>query len=456
MKKILIIDDEIEMLKSIEKILKQRNQYEIELLQDGQEAINYVQTKPFDIILTDLRIGEISGIKVVQSALSAFPESNVIVISGYGTIESSVEAMKAGAFDFLEKPFSAKKLFDCFDRALSHGAHASKSSAAQADNAKSITGFIYSSDKIQEIIDMVYKIAPGNMNVLITGESGTGKELIARAIHSLSRRLVNPFVPVNCNALPENLFESELFGHERGAFTGAIKTKPGLIEFADQGTFFLDEIGDLSLSLQAKLLRMIEDHKIRRVGGQQEINIDVRIISATNIDLTQAVRDKKFREDLYYRLNTIHIEIPSLRERKEDILPLAYHYLKELSNRNERDISGFSPEAEDILLANDWQGNVRELQNMISRSYYLCSTKIIQKSDLPLPASRHCIEINQQNINLPFKNAKDVILEKFEVEYLTYHLKNNHGNISQTALDCGIDRRSIHRLIKKYNIVYQE
>ncbi len=454
--KILVIDDEIDMLESIKKILSQRKDFEQTLIQDGREALEIVRKKEFDIILTDLRIGNISGIDVLKAALSKFPTATTIVISGYGTIEASVKAMQEGAFDFIEKPFSSAKLFDCIDRALSQHGEKITQVARKQDHEKEIAGFIYKSSKIQEIIDVVHKISPGNMNVLITGESGTGKELIARAIHTLSKRKLNPFVPVNCGALPENLFESELFGHERGAFTGAIKTKPGLLEFANQGTFFFDEIGDMSYSLQIKLLRMLEDRKIRRVGGQKEIDIDVRIIAATNKDIVNAIKERKFREDLYYRLNTIQIEIPPLRERKEDIMPLARHHLDELCVRNDRDVKIFSPEAEDALKSYDWPGNVRELQNMISRAYYLCSSDIVQKSDLPLPVSERSIKIDNKKMDQSYKEAKEYVIEKFEVEYLTHHLKKNKGNISRTAVACGLDRRSIHRIINKYNIVYQE
>jgi transcriptional regulator with PAS, ATPase and Fis domain len=247
-----------------------------------------------------------------------------------------------------------------------------------------------------------------------------------------------------------------LFGHERGAFTGAVKTKPGLIEFADQGTFFFDEIGDLSLQLQVKLLRMLEDKQIRRVGGQKEIAINVRIIAATNKDIEKAVREEKFREDLYYRLNTIPIEIPPLRERIDDILPLAYHFLNQLSEKNERDIKKFTGEAEESLASYAWPGNVRELQNIISRAYFLCSSSVIQNADIPLPISSQIITLDQKMLNLSYKDAKDYVLEKFEIEYLTHQLKKYKGNISKTANSCGIDRRSIHRLIKKYNIFYQD
>jgi transcriptional regulator with PAS, ATPase and Fis domain len=292
------------------------------------------------------------------------------------------------------------------------------------------------------------------MNILITGESGTGKELIARAIHNLKKSHLNPFVPVNCGALPETLFESELFGHEKGAFTGAVKTKPGLLEFANDGTFFFDEIGDMSLALQIKLLRMLEERKIRRVGGQQEININVRIIAATNQDLEKAVQEGKFREDLYYRLNTIKIEIPPLRKRSEDIMPLVYHLMKDFCARDDRPVRRFTKEAEEALIKYDWPGNAREVQNIIGRVYYLSSSEIIQKSDLPLPLLDKKRILEDDLLDLSFKDAKENLIEQFEIDYLSYHLKKNEGNISKTADECGLDRRSIHRLIKKYNMVY--
>jgi len=455
MKKILIIDDEREMLNSLRKILQHRSYFNITEIQDAKEALDTVEKKKYDLIITDLKMKDISGIDILRSALQKFPDSVVIVISGYGTIEASVEAMQEGAFDFLEKPFTSKKLFACIDRAFEHFDSKQTPLEKEEPGDSEIPGLIYKSKQMKEIVKMVHKLAPGNMNILITGESGTGKEIIARAIHNLSNRRSSPFVPVNCGALPENLFESELFGHERGAFTGAVKTKPGLLEFANHGIFFFDEIGDLSLPLQVKLLRMLEDRQIRRVGGQKEISIDVRIIAATNKDLSEAIKQKKFREDLYYRLNTIQIEIPPLRERTEDIIPIAYHILEEFCEKNDNISRKFSSEAEEVMKNYAWPGNVRELQNIISRAYFLCSSRIIDIQDIPLPVFDQSISLDQKMFDLSYKVAKEYVLEKFEVEYLTRQLRKNEGNISRTADKCEIDRRSIHRLIKKYNIVYQ-
>jgi DNA-binding NtrC family response regulator len=456
MKKILIIDDEIEMLESLEKVFSHRNEFEVTFIDNSLIGKELVKTKRFDLILTDLKMKEFSGLDILKSTLASYPDALVIMISGYGTIEASVEAMREGAFDFLEKPFTSQKLFSCIDRAFNMKSQRNGEAEVVEMKEESFHGIIYKSNEIVNILRMVKKIAPGDMNVLITGESGTGKELVARAIHNLSNSKSNPFVPVNCGALPESLFESELFGHERGAFTGAVKTKPGLLEFAQDGTFFFDEVGELSPSLQVKMLRMLEDKKIRRVGGQNEIDINVRIITASNRNLEQAVKEKTFREDLYYRLNSIQIEVPPLRKRVDDIIPLAHHYLHEICSKEDVNGITFSAEAEELLKSYSWPGNVRELQNIIGRSYYLCSDKIVRAKDLPLPISSEHQGINLEYLNMNYKNAKDQVLEKFEVEYLTHHLKKNNGNISHTAELCGMDRRTIHRLIKEYNIIYKD
>ena len=455
-KDILIIDDELEMLRSLEKILSRRSDLNLIPQQNGKAALEQVSKRKFDLIITDLMMKDVSGMDILKTALGKFPDSTIILISGYGTIDTSVEAMREGAFDFLEKPFSSKKLLECIDRALAHGYKEQQPIQPDADKNDGFSGIIFQSEKMAGLIQMIKKIAPGNMNVLITGESGTGKELFARAIHGLSKRSYNPFVPVNCGALPEHLFESELFGHERGAFTGAVKTKPGLLEFADQGTFFFDEIGDMSLALQVKLLRMLEERKIRRVGGEKEIDIDVRIIAATNKNLDKAVQDKTFREDLYYRLNTIRIEIPPLRERTDDILPLANHFLAELCAKNDKKVCRFSPESVSALIEYPWSGNVREMQNMIGRAYFLSNDQVIHRADLPIAQLAKSIAIDKEMLSLPYKDAKEMIIEKFELEYLSYYLKKNEGNISRTAEECGLDRRSIHRLINKYNIIYHQ
>ncbi len=454
MKRVLLIDDEIDMLNSFQKILSHYEDFKISSVYDPNEALEILKKEKFDLVITDLKMKEVTGLDILKFIKKSSPETEVLMISGYGTIEASVEAMKEGAFDFLEKPFTSKKLFESIDRIFYESQ--SRTGSEEDSDEKVVEGIIYKSDKMQQIIDLINKVASRKMSVLITGESGTGKELIARAIHKLSKSSLDPFVPVNCGALPEHLFESELFGHERGAFTGAVKTKPGLLEFANNGTFFFDEIGDMSQALQVKLLRMLQEKKIRRVGGQKEIEIDVRIIAATNKNLETAVEEKKFRKDLFYRLNAIQIEIPPLKDRIEDVIPLSKHFMKELCNRDDRPPRQFSEDAMKALLSYSWPGNVRELQNMVERAYFLSSSNIIHESDIPLANTKSSSRLEEQMMHLSYKDARDKLLERFEVEYLTYYLKKNDGNVTRTAEDCGLDRRSIHRLINKYNIIYQE
>lgn len=455
MKKILIIDDEFEMLESLKKIISFKPEFDLTLVQEPLMGIELVQKNKFDLIISDLKMNDVSGIEILNTVRKIHPETPVIIISGYGTIEASVEAMKLGAFDFLEKPFTSKKLFESIDRAFTPKP-GNRADTDPTKKAKAFEGIIFKSQRMEEVIRIIERMATTNMNVLITGESGTGKELVARAIHKLSKSSSDPFIPVNCGALPENLFESELFGHERGAFTGAVKTKPGLLEFASHGTFFFDEIGELSQTLQVKLLRMLEEKKIRRVGGQEEIEIDVRIIAATNKDLKRAVDNNSFREDLYYRLSSFVIEVPPLRERIEDIIPLSIHFMREICERKDEIEKKFNAEAENAFKTYSWPGNIRELQNVIGRISVLCTGATIEIKDLPVPIKENSGKFDKELFLLNYINAKESIIEKFEVEYLTHHLKKNQGNISKTAQECGLDRRTLHRLIKKYSIIYKE
>lgn len=442
------------MLDSLKKILSRRDDFDTEFLEDSAQAFNRLEKDTFDLVITDLKMRKVSGLEVLKKIMDASPETKVIMISGYGTIEASVQAVKNGAFDFIEKPFTSAKLFASISRAFNNGSDV-KPEKRKVDFNKDL-GLIYKSEKMKKLVDYVKKVASQDMNILITGESCTGKELIARAIHHLSKGSANPFVPVNCGALPEHLFESELFGHVKGAFTGAVSTKPGLLEFANNGTFFLDEIGDLTPALQIKLLRMLEERKIRRVGGREEIEINVRIIAATNKDLEKDVKEKRFREDLYYRLNIIRIDVPPLRERPEDIIPLAKNYLGKLCSSGSKTATTFTPEARDSLLSYHWPGNIRELQNLIGRTYLTCSDNVIKKEDIPLPSSKADNCYQEHLYQNSFKEAKELLTEEFEVKYLTYHLKKNNGNISKTAESCGMDRRTVHRFIQKHNIIYKD
>ena len=452
--RILLVDDEIEMLISMEKILKKRDIFSVEKETNPVIAIEKIKKKYYDLVITDLKMEPIDGMEILKTVREVSPKSKVIMITGYGTIEMGILATKKGATDFIEKPFTGRRLLEAVDSFFMESERVADDQVQPSGIWK--YGMNYCSKKMEEVITSIERIAENNLNVLITGESGTGKELAARAIHNLSNRKVNPFVPVNCGALPEPLFESELFGHEKGAFTGATNRKPGLFEFANGGTFLLDEIAEMTQNLQTKLLRVLEEKKIRRVGGQTEIEVDVRIIAATNKNIEVMIADRTFRQDLFYRLNTIHIEMPPLRERKEDIILLAEHFLSKLSSEQGNNPKQFSNEVKELLADYPWPGNARELQNIVGRSFYLSTKKIISAEDIPLPRKSTAVCMDDDLLSLSYKDAKSIMFEKFELSYLTHHLKLNHGNISKTAESCGIDRRTIHRLISKYKIIYKD
>jgi transcriptional regulator with PAS, ATPase and Fis domain len=309
------------------------------------------------------------------------------------------------------------------------------------------------SEPMLKIFEMIRKVSYGNANILITGESGVGKELIARSVHKHSLRRNHPIIPINCGALPEQLFESELFGYEKGAFTGAFQSKPGLVELANGGTLFLDEICEMPHSLQVKMLRMLEERNLRRIGGQKEITVNIRVVSATNRDLEKAFQNGWLREDFFYRINTIQIHVPPLREREIDYPLLINHFLEGLERKYNRGISGIDPQAMNIIQSYQWPGNVRELQNTIERSYYLASPPYIRMRDLPSSISGNQLNLPERNLKeLSYHEAKEQVLEDFEKNYLKIQLIKHDWNISKTADACGIDRRTIHRLINKYNL----
>lgn len=450
--KILIVDDEKEMLESFRKLFLKKTEYIISLESTYQSAVTLLKSEKFDLLVADLKIGKESGIELCKKALEFNPQIKVFVVSGYGTIESGIKAIKAGAIDFIEKPFTSELLF----RKIKNVLQSLSITDEENTGVKNFHGMIYKSEAMQKVVDLIKRVAKSDLTILIEGDSGTGKELAARALHRLSNRSTKPFVPVNCGALPENLFESELFGFEKGSFTGAATTKPGLLEFANQGTFFFDEVSETPLNIQVKLLRMIEEKKVRRLGGQKEIELDLRIISATNQHLEEAVKEKRMREDFYYRLNAFTINIPPLRERREDILPLFYHYSNEFSKKHGIAKKSLSENAREALNNYDWPGNVRELINVVNKIYYLNEGEYIPKENLPLP-NISCNNIVFKEIRtLPYRVAKERILEKFEIDYLTYNLSKCKGNITKTAEQCQIDRRSIHRLIQKYNIIFKD
>ena len=380
--RVLVVDDQRNMRITTGIVLRQAG-YEVAEAEGGAAAIERIRSEPFDVVLTDLRMGDVDGMEVLRSAVEISPAVQVIVMTAYGSIESAVEAIRRGAYDYVSKPFKEEELLLRVEKALERRRLLGQVSllAGEFRDRYGLEHVVGRSAALREVLDRTVRIAPTDATVLLTGESGTGKELVARAIHAGSRRSDRPFVPVNCAAITETLLESELFGHARGSFTGAVRARRGLFEEASGGTLFIDEIGETTLAFQAKLLRALQEGEIRRVGESVPVKVDVRVIAATNQDLKRAIAEKRFREDLFYRLNVVPLRIPPLRERREDIPLLAAHFL-ERHNRRTGAARSFSPEALARLVGHDWPGNVRELENMVEQAAALCEYPVIRPSDI--------------------------------------------------------------------------
>ncbi|HEX2207647.1 MAG TPA: sigma-54 dependent transcriptional regulator [Longimicrobium sp.] len=458
---VLICDDEELLVKSCGQILSSEG-YTVYTEGRGKNALENVRRHRPDIVLTDLMLPDMDGLTLLKEIKKLAPETLVVMITGFATVDSSVEAIRAGAYDYIPKPFTATQLRILIGRAAQQ-VQLVRDNAHLRDQLKkhySFENIIGTSDSIQKVFSVVSRVAPTDASVFISGESGTGKELIARALHANSRRSDRQFMAINCAALPENLLESELFGHEKGAFTDARETKRGLFEVASGGTLFLDEVSEMSMELQAKLLRVLQERRIRRVGGENEIAIDVRVVSATNRDPDQAVRDGNLRQDLLYRLNVVPVKLPPLRQRREDIPALAQHYLRKFGQEYERGNLRFSPDALRVLSDYHWPGNVRELQNMVERIVSLCLPgQEITAEDLPEELSARPTNGRSSapvSANEPFHEAKTEAIAIFEKEYLRDLLRRHNGNISQAARTAGIDRKTIHRMLTKYDLEGRE
>lgn len=457
---VLIVDDEELLVRSCSRILEVEG-FRVLTATRGRDAIDLARRYRPDIILADLMLPDLDGLELLREARRNDPNVLVIMITGFATVDSSIEAIKAGAYDYIPKPFTATQLQILIGRAASQVrlARDNERLRGQLRERSSLEDVIGVSQPMLKLSELVLRVAPTDASVFIRGESGTGKELIARSIHRHSRRADAPFVAVNCAAFPENLLESELFGHEKGAFTGADEAKRGLMEYASGGTFFLDEICEMDLDLQAKLLRVLQERRIRRVGGEKEIPIDIRVIAATNREPEEAVSRGLLRQDLFFRLNVVPLRVPPLRERREDIPLLAQHFLRRYAEQYERD--GVAPlrlssDAVRALMLYSWPGNVRELQNAMERVVSLASTgEEIGAEDLPEEIRAGGLADGPAplvDMTLPYHEAKERALEAFERSYLRSLLARSDGNISHAAREAGIDRKTIHRLLKKYGL----
>lgn len=446
-KTVLIVDDEESIRKTLMGILDDEG-FRVLLAEDGKRCCEIVEDENPDIVLLDIWLPDIDGIETLKIIKSINPHIPVIMISGHGTIETAVKAIKLGAYDFIEKPLSLEKVILTINKALEH-MRLEEENRLLKQKIERQYEIIGVSKVIQEIREFIKIVAPTNTSVLITGESGTGKELVARAIHKESPRGMNPFVEVNCAAIPEELIESELFGHEKGAFTGAIQKRRGKFDLANGGTIFLDEIGDMSLKTQAKILRIIEEKKFERVGGSKSVEVDVRIIAATNKNLEEEIKKGNFREDLYYRLNVIPIHIKPLRERKEDIPVLVEYFISKICLENGRDKKEITSDAVDVLCSYNWPGNVRELRNLIERLVILTPDRIIKSSDVIASLKGVAHKRYESAINArTYREARI----NFEKEFILEKLRENDWNISKTADAIGLERSYLHKKIRLYRI----
>ena len=455
MARILVVDDE-PGIREFLQIMLEREGYEVSCAENGTEAISRCKKKKYDVVIADIRMPKVSGLEVLSSVKEISPDTNVIMITAHASFESAVEAMNEGAYDYITKPFNVDEIKVTVSNALQHngGSAEDAGSTHEKGGVALFEGMTSSSPEMLKIFALIPKAASSKANVLITGESGTGKELVARAIHRNSPRNNGPFITINCGGVPEQLLESELFGYTKGSFTGAVTDKIGLFEAANGGTIFLDEIGDLPLSLQVKLLRIVQEKSFKPVGGTQEISVDVRIISATNINLEENVIKGEFREDLFYRLNVIQIRIPPLRERKMDIPVLAQYFLEKYAQESEKEIRTISSYALKVLLDYSFPGNVRELENIVERSVALESSNIILPESLTLSRykrERHKSEIGDADIPPEGINLEEEV-GKLEQQLLRKALKKTNGEMKKAARLLNIPYRSIRYRLEKYGI----
>lgn len=443
---ILIIDDEDNIRNGLATNFELED-YEVKTASNGQEGLDLIAKGDIDLVITDLRMDGISGEEVVKRVTTETPGIPVIVLTGHGSIDAAVEAMKSGAYDFLTKPLNLDQLNLIVKRALENRELSlqHKLLKEEIESSACLEQMIGRSAEMQKVFSMIKKVAPAKASVLITGESGVGKELVANAIHNLSGRKDKAFIKVHCAALSESLLESELFGHEKGAYTGADSMQKGRFELAHGGTIFLDEIGEINQNVQIKILRVLQEKTFERVGGEKSISVDVRIVAATNKNLEEEVKAGRFREDLYYRLNVVHLKVPSLKERKDDLPLLIDSFIKKFAAENGKEIIGIDSKAKAALLKYDWPGNIRQLQNCIESSVVMSNGKQIKLEDLPLSVSEYT---GQEAISIPI----GISLEDAEKIIIMQNLSANKGNKSKTADVLGIGRKTLHRKLNEYGL----
>lgn len=453
-KRVLVVDDEADMRETCRKILSRKG-YAVEVAADGGSALRSLAQTHFDLAIVDLRLPDMTGIALLREVRKLDSELSVVIITAYSAVDTAVEAVRAGAFDYLAKPFSMAQLELAAERGLDHRRLLNENRELQR-KLRQVMRFeqiVAISPQMTEVLDTIRKVGGTDANVLLRGETGTGKELVARAIHAASARSQAPWVPIDCASVPENLLESEMFGYEKGAFTGASAPRCGLLETANGGTLFLDEIGDLSSNMQAKLLRVLQERQFRRVGGREMLQLDIRLIAATNRNLEEMMRQGSFREDLLFRLNVVSIELPPLRERPQDIAPLANFFLEQFRANTAKNGVAISSAAMMILERYRWPGNVRELKNAVQRALSLTEGSQLTPLDLP-PEILESASAGAAPVEVDacFRKVKTRMISDFERAYLTKLLADSGGNVSAAARRAGIRRSALHRLIAKYRL----
>lgn len=453
MKKILIVDDELNMRLVLQAMLKKEG-YEILLASDGMEALSVLKQNDVSVVISDLKMPRMDGMELLEKATQLWPSTPIIIITAHGTIATAVDALKKGAFDYITKPFEQDELKGVIDKAVKTSTLNEEEVIFRPDDIDRF-GIIGNSEVMKGIYDIIKKVAPTTTTVMITGETGTGKELIANAIHRNSPRSRNPFIKINCAAIPENLMESELFGFEKGAFTGAVTGKPGKFELAHKGTLFLDEVGEISREMQVKMLNVLQDHHFERVGGLKTIKVDVRLITATNRNLAQDVKDGKFREDLFYRLNVLPVHVPPLRERKEDIQLLIEYFLDKFNRKLERSVRGIDADAMMLLERYDWPGNIRELENFVERLVLMAGGDVISPDDIPqewrsaaLATSLTKAEDRKPALKTWIKNQT----EEIERQMIMKVLAECGDNVTKAAKQLGLSRKGLQLKMIRYDL----
>ncbi len=451
--KILVVDDELNM-RLVLKALLNKEGYDVATASDGIEALKVLKAGGVQVVVTDLKMPKLDGVGLLERVIRDYPSTPVIIITAHGTIATAVDALKKGAFDYITKPFERDELKNTIHKAIRTRRLNEEELLVSPDDVDR-QGIIGSSEPMLKIYDTIKRVAPTTTTVLISGETGTGKDLIAYAIHRNSPRRDNPFVKINCAAIAENLIESELFGYEKGAFTGAVSTKPGRFELADKGTLFLDEVGEIPKDMQVKLLTVIQDHEFERVGGLRTIKVDVRLIAATNRNLLQDVKDGRFREDLYYRLNVFPTHLPPLRERREDILPLTDYFIEKFNGKLDRQVKHIDSRVQDVLVNYDWPGNIRELENFIERIVLMAGGDTITFEDIPpeWKSAAEAISVFQRGgQKKPFKDFVKGHMEEVEKQSIIQCLEEVGGNVTKAAQRLGLSRKGLQLKMIKYNL----